>query len=122
MGQRARAGGAAAGLGRRAWLQSAGAILGAAAMAGMASSARAQTAAPAPGTGGATGSTGAADDSSLAGMATSMMEKRQVGFTLSHEQFTLAQLVELAVAAEQAGFALISTSDHFQPWQPSEGH
>lgn len=46
----------------------------------------------------------------------------QVGFTLSHEQFTIPALVELGVAAEQAGFSLVSTSDHFQPWQPNEGH
>jgi F420-dependent hydroxymycolic acid dehydrogenase len=47
---------------------------------------------------------------------------KQIGFVLSHEQFTVPQLVEFGVAAEQAGFDLISTSDHFQPWQANEGH
>jgi hypothetical protein len=39
----------------------------------------------------------------------------QVGFMLAHEQFTVPQLVELGVAAEQAGFAFVVTSDHLQP-------
>src|SRR5690349_13089452 len=47
---------------------------------------------------------------------------RQIGFVLSHEQFTVHQLIEFGIAAEQAGFDLISTSDHFQPWQANEGH
>ena len=47
---------------------------------------------------------------------------KQIGFVLSHEQFPVPQLVELGVAAEQAGFDLISTSYHFQPWQANEGH
>src|SRR3954462_2363289 len=47
---------------------------------------------------------------------------KQIGFVLSHEQFTVPQLVELGVMAEQAGFDLVSTSDHFQPWQANEGH
>jgi len=46
----------------------------------------------------------------------------QIGFVLSHEQFTVPQLIEFGIAAEQAGFDLISTSDHFQPWQANEGH
>jgi len=46
----------------------------------------------------------------------------QIGFVLSHEQFPVPHLIELGVAAEQAGFDLISTSDHFQPWQANEGH
>jgi TAT-translocated FGD2 family F420-dependent dehydrogenase len=44
------------------------------------------------------------------------------GFVLSHEQFAAPQLVEFAAAAEQAGFDMVWTSDHFQPWQPNEGH
>ena len=47
---------------------------------------------------------------------------KQIGFVLSHEQFTVPQLVELGVRAEQVGFDLVSTSDHFQPWQANEGH
>jgi F420-dependent hydroxymycolic acid dehydrogenase len=45
-----------------------------------------------------------------------------MGFMLAHEQFTVPQLIELGVAAEQAGFGLLATSDHFQPWQSNEGH
>lgn len=41
---------------------------------------------------------------------------------LAHEQFPVPELVELAVAAEQAGFDVLATSDHLQPWQANEGH
>ncbi len=47
---------------------------------------------------------------------------RQVGFQLAHEQFPVPELVELGVAAEQAGFDLLAVSDHLQPWQSNEGH
>jgi len=46
----------------------------------------------------------------------------KIGFVLSHEQFPGPQLVSFAAAAEQAGFDMDWTSDHFQPWQPNEGH
>jgi F420-dependent hydroxymycolic acid dehydrogenase len=49
-------------------------------------------------------------------------QKGQVGFTLAHEQFAVPTLVTLGQAAEAAGFDLVSTSDHFQPWQPNQGH
>jgi len=45
-----------------------------------------------------------------------------VGFMLGHEQFPVQKLVEFGVAAERAGFDLLATSDHFQPWQDNEGH
>ena len=45
-----------------------------------------------------------------------------VGFMLAHEQFPVSELVELGVAAEQAGFDLLATSDHLQPWQANERH
>ena len=45
-----------------------------------------------------------------------------VGFVLSHEQFTTAQLVDQAEAAEHAGFRSLWASDHLQPWQDNEGH
>ena len=48
--------------------------------------------------------------------------KRAIGFMLPHEQFDIAQLVELGVAAEDAGFDFVALSDHFQPWQENEGH
>jgi F420-dependent hydroxymycolic acid dehydrogenase len=47
---------------------------------------------------------------------------RLMGFMLPHEQFTVPELVELGVAAEKAGFDLLATSDHLQPWQANEGH
>lgn len=47
---------------------------------------------------------------------------RQIGFQLAHEQFPVPELVELGVAAENAGFDLLAFSDHLQPWQENEGH
>jgi TAT-translocated FGD2 family F420-dependent dehydrogenase len=48
--------------------------------------------------------------------------KPMVGFMLAHEQFTVPELVQLGTTAEQAGFDLLATSDHLQPWQANEGH
>src|SRR5947209_8435892 len=48
--------------------------------------------------------------------------QKLVGFMLGHEQFTVPQLVETGRIAAQAGFNLLATSDHFQPWQANEGH
>ena len=45
-----------------------------------------------------------------------------VYYVLSSEQFAVPQLVQYGVDAERAGFDGIWTSDHFQPWQPNEGH
>ena len=50
------------------------------------------------------------------------IRKRMVGFMLAHEQFTVPQLLDFGVTAERAGFDLLATSDHFQPWQSNEGH
>ena len=50
------------------------------------------------------------------------MGRRMIGFMLAHEQFTVPELLELGIAAEQAGFDLLATSDHLQPWQANEGH
>ena len=41
---------------------------------------------------------------------------------MSHEQFTTAQLLDQAQAAEQAGFQYLWARDHLQPWQDNEGH
>jgi F420-dependent hydroxymycolic acid dehydrogenase len=41
---------------------------------------------------------------------------------LPHEEFTVPDLVRFGVAAEQAGFDFLATSDHFQPWQDNQGH
>jgi F420-dependent hydroxymycolic acid dehydrogenase len=53
--------------------------------------------------------------------STSLVSKN-VGFMLAHEQFPVSELVKLAEAAEEAGFDLLATSDHLQPWQSNEGH
>lgn len=53
---------------------------------------------------------------------TAKFNSRMLGFMLPHEQFPVPDLVDLGVLAEQAGFDLIATSDHFQPWQANEGH
>ncbi|MGD0644185.1 MAG: TIGR03557 family F420-dependent LLM class oxidoreductase [Candidatus Bathyarchaeia archaeon] len=45
-----------------------------------------------------------------------------VYFALANEQFTTTQLLKYGIAAEEAGFDGVWTSDHFQPWQPNEGH
>ncbi|MDB5396909.1 MAG: TAT-translocated F420-dependent dehydrogenase, family [Rhodospirillales bacterium] len=50
------------------------------------------------------------------------LNKRTIGFMLGHEQFTGPQLLEIGESAARAGFGLLATSDHFQPWQTNEGH
>jgi TAT-translocated FGD2 family F420-dependent dehydrogenase len=45
-----------------------------------------------------------------------------LGFHGGHEQFTPGELVELAVAAEAAGFEALTLSDHLHPWQDNQGH
>ena len=50
------------------------------------------------------------------------LSKGMVGFMLAHEQFPAPELVRLGASAETAGFDLVATSDHFQPWQSNEGH
>lgn len=50
------------------------------------------------------------------------LRKNMVGYMLAHEQFPVPRLVELGALAEQNGFDLVATSDHFQPWQTNEGH
>lgn len=44
------------------------------------------------------------------------------GLTLSSEEHSPGHLVELAVAAEEAGFDFVSISDHFHPWISEQGH
>lgn len=46
----------------------------------------------------------------------------EVGFTLSSEEQTPQGLVELASAAEEAGFSFATISDHFHPWTSQQGH
>jgi F420-dependent hydroxymycolic acid dehydrogenase len=51
-----------------------------------------------------------------------LMSKRMVSFMLAHEQFPVPELIRLGASAESAGFDLVATSDHFQPWQADERH
>ena len=44
------------------------------------------------------------------------------GYTLMTEQSGPRQLVDYAVAAEEAGFDLEVSSDHYSPWLMSQGH
>ncbi len=48
--------------------------------------------------------------------------ERGIGYVLAHEQFPPSDLVEYAVAAEEAGFDAVWASDHFHPWQDNQGH
>lgn len=48
--------------------------------------------------------------------------RQRIGYVLSSEQFPVSRLVTLARTADLAGFPIAWTSDHFQPWQPNEGH
>ncbi len=50
------------------------------------------------------------------------LHKGMVGFQLAYEQFPVNELVELGVELEQAGFDVITHSDHLQPWQANEAH
>src|SRR6202044_3456743 len=73
------------------------------------------------GMGAAAGGAKAAATTKLAGMPRSLTGKT-IGLMLGHEQFTGPQLTEIGTAAANAGFQLLATSDHFQPWQANEGH
>lgn len=50
------------------------------------------------------------------------LRKDMIGYMLAHEQFAVPELIGIGAAAAQAGFDLLATSDHFQPWQANEGH
>jgi coenzyme F420-dependent glucose-6-phosphate dehydrogenase len=45
----------------------------------------------------------------------------RIGYHASHEQFTPRDLLDLAVAAEAAGFDSVMSSDHFHPWSEKQG-
>ncbi len=45
----------------------------------------------------------------------------RIGYFLSTEEFTPAQLIEQATAAEEAGFDALWISDHFHPWNDAQG-
>ena len=44
------------------------------------------------------------------------------GFVLAHEQFPVPELLRFGSMASHAGFPVLATSDHLQPWQANEGH
>ena len=56
------------------------------------------------------------------GRPTKSFNSKMIGFVLAQEQFPVGELVQLGSAAAQAGFDLLATSDHFQPWQANEGN
>jgi hypothetical protein len=79
-------------LGRRIWLKSAAATLASAyALPSLATAASNQN----------------------SGRPEKAIEGKMVGFMLAHEQFTVPQVIDIGVSAEQAGFDLLATSDHF---------
>lgn len=45
----------------------------------------------------------------------------RIGYFLSSEEFTPAQLLEQARSAEQAGFEALWISDHYHPWNDAQG-
>jgi TAT-translocated FGD2 family F420-dependent dehydrogenase len=50
------------------------------------------------------------------------LRKGMFAYTLAHEQFPVPELVRMGSMASKAGFHVLATSDHFQPWQANEGH
>jgi F420-dependent hydroxymycolic acid dehydrogenase len=50
------------------------------------------------------------------------LHRGMLAYMLAHEQFTAPELLRIGVAAERAGFDMLATSDHFQPWQANERH
>jgi alkanesulfonate monooxygenase SsuD/methylene tetrahydromethanopterin reductase-like flavin-dependent oxidoreductase (luciferase family) len=46
----------------------------------------------------------------------------QFSYHSSHEQFSPGDLLELVQHAEDAGFDAAFSSDHLQPWAPTQGH
>ncbi|HLY05671.1 MAG TPA: TIGR03557 family F420-dependent LLM class oxidoreductase [Rhizomicrobium sp.] len=53
---------------------------------------------------------------------TTPLRERTIGYMLAHEQFPVPELAEIGRHAADAGFGLLATSDHFQPWQANEAH
>jgi len=99
-------------VGRRDMLKSAGVLL-AASTTGLAA-----TSGTSPGGGGVTANAAAPAAAARAGS----LRRGMVAFMLAHEQFPVPELVRLGAHAERAGFDLLATSDHFQPWQANERH
>ncbi|MDI6875607.1 MAG: TIGR03885 family FMN-dependent LLM class oxidoreductase [Methanomicrobiales archaeon] len=49
------------------------------------------------------------------------MDRLEIGYHASHEQFSPSSLLELVQLAEAAGFQAVTSSDHFYPWSESQG-
>lgn len=80
---------------------------------------------PAAGAAAAQGTGASGTSSATAALRTNRsarLSKGMVSFMLAHEQFPVPDLVRLGASAESAGFDLVATSDHFQPWQANERH
>jgi F420-dependent hydroxymycolic acid dehydrogenase len=65
---------------------------------------------------------GVAASAARAQRPTGKLSKGMIAFMLAHEQFQVPELLQLGAAAENAGFDVLATSDHFQPWQANERH
>ncbi|HEX2943854.1 MAG TPA: TIGR03557 family F420-dependent LLM class oxidoreductase [Rhodopila sp.] len=50
------------------------------------------------------------------------LRKGMLSYMLAHEQFPVPDLVRCGAMASRAGFDVLSTSDHLQPWQENQGH
>jgi G6PDH family F420-dependent oxidoreductase len=50
------------------------------------------------------------------------MAQMRIGYFLSSEEFSPRELVRQAKLAEEAGFCGLWISDHFHPWNDSQGH
>jgi TAT-translocated FGD2 family F420-dependent dehydrogenase len=50
------------------------------------------------------------------------LRKGMFSFMLASEQFATPELLRLGAHAAKSGFAVLSTSDHLQPWQANQGH
>ena len=46
----------------------------------------------------------------------------KIGYFLSTEEYSPAQLLEQAAAAEEAGFHALWISDHYHPWNDEQGN
>src|SRR5271169_2984161 len=50
------------------------------------------------------------------------LRKGMFSYMLASEQFPTPELLGLGAHASRAGFHILSTSDHLQPWQANQGH
>ncbi|OJW28296.1 MAG: hypothetical protein BGO51_24830 [Rhodospirillales bacterium 69-11] len=77
----------------------------------------------ASGIGGGIGSAQAAQSSPQGGASEpASLSKKMIGYMLAHEQFPIGDILRIGKNASQAGFDVLATSDHFQPWQANQGH